>query len=576
MKEIPREIARAVVLRHVPRALRAGLDADAADGPLPAQLAADAEVASPGLGARVTAWLRENVGPCPGLDVSHEDGPAGPEAPDGCGLAALDRAAALGDDPVLREISDALVLLGAFDRVAPLAGRAAAAAWSYLDRLPEAGTRLHQLALATAGAQGGGHVARPPWPVLDAKFDLAAPADGAADRAGEAWRMTVDDAFADICHDARILAVGLSAVAAGRSRQLWATGTLAQVATLVGQAVARPLTESAEREGRRDGEERAQAEMADLRDMLRAYQDAADARREPGTVEVPPNHLVVCPSLPATGPGKGKDLARGYGHAIGTALPLVPTPDLAAVRRTLLDEFPHAVAAVDATLGAFAARPHVHAPPLLVAGPPGSGKSRFVRRLGESLGVGVYRVDGANDGGASFGGTERRWYSSEPCRPFMAVARYAQANPIVLVDEVDKAATRSEYGRLWDSMLQTLDPENAARFPDPSLQVELDLSWVTVVCTANAPSVLPGPLLDRMRVVRFPEAGPGHLDALLPGVLAGIAAEAGLDPRFHAPLDGVERAALRRRWCGGSLRRLRRAVEAILRVRDRALSGRPQ
>jgi hypothetical protein len=47
--------------------------------------------------------------------------------------------------------------------------------------------------------------------------------------------------------------------------------------------------------------------------------------------------------------------------------------------------------------------------------------------------------------------------------------------------------------------------------------------------------------------------------------------EAGFDPRFHLPLDAVERAALRARWRGGSLRRLRRAVEAILRVRDRAL-----
>ncbi|MEE7505148.1 AAA family ATPase [Methylobacterium mesophilicum] len=265
-------------------------------------------------------------------------------------------------------------------------------------------------------------------------------------------------------------------------------------------------------------------------------------------------------------------MARGYEHAIGKALPLVPTPDLSAARLALAEEFPYAVRAVDAVLGAFAGRPHVHASPLLVVGPPGSGKSRFVRRLGETLGVGLLRVDGANDAGASFGGTERRWYSSEPCRPFMAVARHAQANPLVLVDEIDKAATRSEYGRLWDAMLQLLDPENASRFPDPSLQAELDLSWVTVVCTANAHAGLPGPLLDRMRLIRFPEPGAEHLDALLPGVLAAVARDAGLDPRFHAPLDGVERAALRSRWRGGSVRRLRCAVEAILRVRDRALA----
>ena len=582
MKDVTPDIARGIVLRHLPRALRAGLDADATDGPLPAQLAADAEAAMSGLGPRVTAWLRENVGACPGLDVPPQDGAAGPGDADGCGLAALDRAAALGDDPTLREIADALVLLGAFERVAEHAGRAAAAAWSYLDRLPEVGAQLHRLAPVPAGAQAGGNAGRAPWPHLDPLGGPASRSDGATEPTDEAeasWRTALESAFADICRDARLLAVGLSAVATGRSRGLWTTGTLAQVAAVVGQAVAQPLTVAAERDGRRDGEARAKSEIADLRDMVRAYRDEADRRQDGGAAavaDVPAGHVLVCPHLNRTGHSKAKEVARGYENAIGTALPLVPTPDLAGVRRALLEEFPHAVAAVDATLGAFAARPHVHAPPMVIAGPPGSGKSRFVRRLGESLGVGVYRVDGANDAGGSFGGTERRWYSSEPCRPFMAVARHAQANPIVMVDEVDKAATRTDHGRLWDSMLQALDPENAARFPDPCLQVELDLSWVTVICTANAPAVLPAPLLDRMRVVRFPEARADHLDALLPGILAGVAMEAGFDPRFHLPLDAVERAALRARWRGGSLRRLRRAVEAILRVRDRALTRSPQ
>ncbi|MEE7493295.1 AAA family ATPase [Methylobacterium oryzae] len=249
---------------------------------------------------------------------------------------------------------------------------------------------------------------------------------------------------------------------------------------------------------------------------------------------------------------------------------------MAEARRVLTAEFPYAAGPVDAVLGAFSIRPHIHSEPLIIVGPPGAGKSRFVRRLGDALGVGVYRVDGSNDAGGAFGGTERRWYSSEPCRPFMAIARHRQANPIVMVDEVDKAATRTDHGRLWDSMLQALDPENAARFPDPSLQVELDISWASVICTANQPAVLPGALLDRMRIVRFPEPGAEHLDALLPGVIAGIARESGLDPRFHGPLDGIERAAVRLRWRGGSVRRLRRAVEAILRVRDRTLAGRSQ
>jgi len=190
--------------------------------------------------------------------------------------------------------------------------------------------------------------------------------------------------------------------------------------------------------------------------------------------------------------------------------------------------------------------------------------------LGEELGTGVFRVDGSNDAGASFGGTERRWYSAEPARPFMAVNRFLQANPLVLVDEVDKAPTRSDYGRLWDGMISFLEPETAARFPDPCVQAELDLSWVSVVATANVDWNLPAPLLDRLRRIEFPHPGPEHLEALLPALLAQAAAERGTDPRWVQGLTGEEVRVLRRAWRGGSVRRLRRMLDVLLRHREQA------
>lgn len=583
LQEVPPATARAIVLRHLPRPLRAGLQHDVADGPLPAELAADADAAVPGLGAEVADWIRAWSGRCPGLDRWPERTspayPAHASGPGRGGLAALDRSAATRDDAVLRDVADALVLIGAFDHLAPLAGRAAAAVWACLDRLPEAGATLHQLALTSAGTQARTSAPDVPWPDLgpDGLGPVAAADAETVDAAAAAWRTAIDAAFAELAAEARLLVIGLSAVAGGRPVHTWRQDTLAAVALGVGKAAVEPLTLAAARDGRRYGEERARHRVEDLQEQLSALRAGpADAAAADTPLDVPPGHVIVCPTIAKTGPGKGKELTRGYEHVVGVALPLVPVPDLATVRDALLPEFPYAQSAVDAVLGAFAGRPHVHAPPLLVVGPPGCGKSRFVRRVGAALGVGVHRVDGANDGGGSFGGTERRWYSSEPCKPFMAVARHAQANPLVLVDEIDKAPTRSDYGRLWDSMLQVLDPENARRFPDPSLQVELDLSCVTVMCTANSAAPLPGPLLDRMRIVRFPEPGAQHLDALLPGVLREIAVDAGLDPRFLRPPDGVERAALAARWRGGSVRRLRRAVEAVLRVRERALAGKLQ
>ena len=107
-----------------------------------------------------------------------------------------------------------------------------------------------------------------------------------------------------------------------------------------------------------------------------------------------------------------------------------------------------------------------------------------------------------------------------------------------------------------------------ARYPDPALQTNLDLSQVSFVATANTLDPLPSPIRDRFRVVRFPKPKADDLDALLPAVITDLAEERGLNASWVPPLDGVERAAIALNWRGGSVRRLRRIVEAILRDRD--------
>lgn len=113
-----------------------------------------------------------------------------------------------------------------------------------------------------------------------------------------------------------------------------------------------------------------------------------------------------------------------------------------------------------------------------------------------------------------------------------------------------------------------LEPETNCRYPDPALQVTLDLSQVNYIATANSLDPLPSFLQDRFRVVTFPNPAASDLDALLPSVIADLVGERGLDSRWVAPLDGTERRAVATHWRGGSVRRLRRLVEAILRERD--------
>jgi len=137
----------------------------------------------------------------------------------------------------------------------------------------------------------------------------------------------------------------------------------------------------------------------------------------------------------------------------------------------------------------------------------------------------------------------------------------------VLLDEIEKAATRSDYGRLWDRLLGCLEPETAARYPDPALQT-LDLSHVSYLATANALGSLPAPLCDRFRIATFPEPRLEDLDALLPAVIADLVAERGLDLRWVEPLSASERDAVVMSWRGASVRRLRRIVDVVLRVRE--------
>jgi ATP-dependent Lon protease len=267
---------------------------------------------------------------------------------------------------------------------------------------------------------------------------------------------------------------------------------------------------------------------------------------------------------------KIRELIASLKAVINTALPLVPVPPLHEVRAKLLFEFPYAEGVIDFALADLVGRTTVRLRPLLLVGDAGGGKSRFGRRLGESLNLGVWRTDASRSDGAVFGGTDKRWYSAEPCHPFLAIARSKQAGPLLLIDELEKAATRADYGRFWDCLLGFLEPETAARYPDPALQTNLDLSQVSYVATANSLDALPSPLRDRFRVITFPKPTASDLDALLPTVVADLATERGLDRRWVEPLTGFERDAVAAHWRGGSVRRLRRVVEIVLRARETA------
>ncbi|KAJ1814729.1 ATP-dependent Lon protease pim1, partial [Coemansia sp. RSA 2598] len=203
---------------------------------------------------------------------------------------------------------------------------------------------------------------------------------------------------------------------------------------------------------------------------------------------------------------------------------------------------------------------------LCFVGPPGVGKTSIGKSIARSLSREFFRfsVGGLTDV-AEIKGHRRTYVGAMPGKVVQALKRVQTENPLLLIDEIDKLG-RGHQGDPASALLELLDPEQNNAFLDHYMDVPVDLSRVLFVCTANVTDTIPGPLLDRMEVIRLSGYMADEKLSIAQKYLAPQAKEtAGLGGSAVTLSDDAVDALIRNYCRESGVRNLKKHIEKIFR-----------
>jgi ATP-dependent Lon protease len=141
--------------------------------------------------------------------------------------------------------------------------------------------------------------------------------------------------------------------------------------------------------------------------------------------------------------------------------------------------------------------------PMLLLGPPGVGKTHFAREMAQLLGTGMGFVSMSSmTAGWVLSGSSSQWKGARPGKVFETLVDGQYANPVMVVDEIDKAGGEHAYDPLG-SLYSLLEHDTAHSFTDEFAEVAIDASQVIWVATANEARSIPDPILNRVNVFQI-------------------------------------------------------------------------
>jgi ATP-dependent Lon protease len=194
--------------------------------------------------------------------------------------------------------------------------------------------------------------------------------------------------------------------------------------------------------------------------------------------------------------------------------------------------------------------------PMLLLGDPGIGKTHFAKRLSQLLGTGFGFVSMSSlTAGWVLSGASSQWKNSRTGKVFDTLVHGDYANPVLVVDELDKASAESHYDPLG-ALYALLEHDTARTFTDEFAEVPLDCSDIVWIATANEASRIPEPILNRMNVYEIEPPDPDGARRIAQAIYREIRESHAWGKRFPEALTGP----VLDRLAGLAPREMRRAL----------------